>query len=87
LSTLFKVSKTQNYNSILEMFGTKQNTTECTALLSHLKGKSFALYHCNEGIKERYRLAFQLISWALATQVLFYPGYPFLSNASAHYDG
>ncbi|MFZ4526713.1 MAG: hypothetical protein ACOYOE_14590 [Chlorobium sp.] len=34
-----------------------------------------------EGIEERYRLAFQLISWALATPVLFYSGYPFLSSA------
>ena len=63
------------------MFGTKQSTTECTALLSHLKGKNFALYHCTEGIEERNRLAFQLISWALATPVLFYSGYPFLSSA------
>jgi len=63
------------------MFGTKQSTTECTALLSHLKGINFALYHCTEGIEERYRLAFQLISWALATPVLFYSGYPFLSSA------
>ncbi|MFZ4526708.1 MAG: heavy metal translocating P-type ATPase metal-binding domain-containing protein, partial [Chlorobium sp.] len=34
-----------------------------------------------EGIEERYRLAFQLISWALATPVLFYSGYPFLHSA------
>ena len=34
-----------------------------------------------EGIEERYRLAFQLISWALATPVLFYSGFPFLSSA------
>ena len=34
-----------------------------------------------EGIEEHYRLAFQLISWALATPVLFYSGYPFLSSA------
>jgi cation transport ATPase len=34
-----------------------------------------------EGIEERYRLAFQLISWALATPVLFYSGYPILSSA------
>jgi len=34
-----------------------------------------------EGIEERYRLVFQLISWAMATPVLFYSGYPFLSNA------
>jgi Cu2+-exporting ATPase len=34
-----------------------------------------------EGIENRYRLAFQLISWALATPVLFYSGYPFLSGA------
>ena len=34
-----------------------------------------------EGIENRYRLAFQLISWALATPVLFYSGYPFLSSA------
>ena len=34
-----------------------------------------------EGIEDRYRLAFQLISWALATPVLFYSGYPFLSSA------
>jgi Cu2+-exporting ATPase len=34
-----------------------------------------------EGMEERYRLAFQLISWALATPVLFYSGYPFLSSA------
>ena len=34
-----------------------------------------------EGMEERYKLAFQLISWALATPVLFYSGYPFLSSA------
>jgi P-type Cu2+ transporter len=34
-----------------------------------------------EGMEERYRLAFQLISWALATPVLFYSGYPFLASA------
>ncbi len=34
-----------------------------------------------EGMEERYRLAFQLISWALATPVLFYSGYPFLFSA------
>ncbi len=34
-----------------------------------------------EGMEERYRLAFQIISWALATPVLFYSGYPFLSSA------
>ena len=34
-----------------------------------------------EGMEERYRLAFQLISWALASPVLFYSGYPFLSSA------
>ncbi len=34
-----------------------------------------------EGMEERYRLPFQLISWALATPVLFYSGYPFLASA------
>jgi P-type Cu2+ transporter len=34
-----------------------------------------------DGMEERYRLAFQLISWALATPVIFYSGYPFLSSA------
>ncbi len=34
-----------------------------------------------EGMEQRYKLAFQLISWALATPVLFYSGYPFLSSA------
>ena len=34
-----------------------------------------------EGIENRYRLGFQLISWAMATPVLFYSGYPFLSSA------
>ncbi|NMW21905.1 MAG: heavy metal translocating P-type ATPase [Chlorobiaceae bacterium] len=34
-----------------------------------------------EGMEEHYKLAFQLISWALATPVLFYSGYPFLSSA------
>ncbi len=34
-----------------------------------------------EGMEERYKLAFQLISWALATPVLFYSGHPFLSSA------
>ena len=34
-----------------------------------------------QGIETTYRLAFQLISWALATPVLLYSGYPFLSNA------
>jgi len=34
-----------------------------------------------QGIESTYRLAFQLISWALATPVLFYSGWPFISNA------
>lgn len=34
-----------------------------------------------QGIGSAYRLPFQLISWALATPVLFYSGYPFLSGA------
>ena len=34
-----------------------------------------------EGMEQRYKLAFQLISWAMATPVLFYSGYPFLSSA------
>ena len=34
-----------------------------------------------QGIEQRYKLAFQLISWALATPVLFYAGFPFLSSA------
>ncbi|NEX13983.1 MAG: copper-translocating P-type ATPase [Prosthecochloris sp.] len=34
-----------------------------------------------QGIEEQYRQTFQLISWALATPVLFYSGYPFLKNA------
>jgi P-type Cu2+ transporter len=34
-----------------------------------------------DGMEERYKLAFQLISWALATPVLFYSGYPFLASA------
>ncbi len=34
-----------------------------------------------QGIEHRYKLAFQLISWALATPVLFYAGFPFLSSA------
>ena len=34
-----------------------------------------------QGMEERYKLAFQLISWALATPVLFYAGFPFLSGA------
>ena len=34
-----------------------------------------------QGIETTYRLAFQLISWALATPVLFYSGFPFISNA------
>jgi Cu2+-exporting ATPase len=34
-----------------------------------------------EGMEEHYRLPFQLISWALATPVLFYSGYPFLASA------
>lgn len=34
-----------------------------------------------EGMEARYKLAFQLISWALATPVLFYSGYPFLASA------
>ncbi len=34
-----------------------------------------------QGIEEQYRLTFQLVSWALATPVLFYSGYPFLRNA------
>jgi Cu2+-exporting ATPase len=34
-----------------------------------------------QGIEERYKLAFQLISWALATPVVFYAGFPFISGA------
>ena len=34
-----------------------------------------------QGIEEEYRQAFQIISWVLATPVLFYSGYPFLKNA------
>lgn len=34
-----------------------------------------------QGIEDQYRLTFQLVSWALATPVLFYSGYPFLRNA------
>jgi Cu2+-exporting ATPase len=34
-----------------------------------------------QGIESRYRVAFQLISWALSTPVLFYSGYPFLASA------
>lgn len=34
-----------------------------------------------QGIEKEYRLAFQLISWALATPVVLYSGYPFLAGA------
>ena len=34
-----------------------------------------------QGMESRYRLAFQLISWALATPVLFYAGFPFMVSA------
>ena len=34
-----------------------------------------------QGIESTYRLAFQLISWALATPVVLYSGFPFISNA------
>ncbi|NTW54219.1 MAG: heavy metal translocating P-type ATPase [Chlorobaculum sp.] len=34
-----------------------------------------------QGIETRYRLAFQLISWALASPVVFYSGFPFIANA------
>ncbi|NTV26395.1 MAG: heavy metal translocating P-type ATPase [Chlorobiaceae bacterium] len=34
-----------------------------------------------QGIETTYRLPFQFISWALATPVVFYSGYPFISNA------
>ncbi|NTV02098.1 MAG: heavy metal translocating P-type ATPase [Chlorobiaceae bacterium] len=34
-----------------------------------------------QGIETTYRLAFQLISWALATPVVLYSGFPFISNA------
>jgi Cu2+-exporting ATPase len=34
-----------------------------------------------QGMESRYRLAFQLISWALATPVLFYAGFPFMASA------
>ncbi|EAT59954.1 heavy metal translocating P-type ATPase [Chlorobium ferrooxidans] len=34
-----------------------------------------------QGMESRYRVAFQLVSWALATPVLFYSGFPFLSSA------
>jgi Cu2+-exporting ATPase len=34
-----------------------------------------------QGMESRYRLTFQLISWALATPVIFYAGFPFIANA------
>jgi len=34
-----------------------------------------------QGIEKEYRLAFQLISWALATPVVWYAGFPFLAGA------
>jgi Cu2+-exporting ATPase len=34
-----------------------------------------------QGMESRYRLSFQLISWALATPVLFYAGFPFITGA------
>ncbi|HWR00709.1 MAG TPA: heavy metal translocating P-type ATPase [Chlorobaculum sp.] len=34
-----------------------------------------------QGMESRYRIVFQLISWALATPVLFYAGFPFMSGA------
>lgn len=34
-----------------------------------------------QGIESAYRVPFQLISWALATPVVFYSGYPFIANA------
>ncbi|ACF12059.1 heavy metal translocating P-type ATPase [Chlorobaculum parvum NCIB 8327] len=34
-----------------------------------------------QGIETTYRLTFQIISWALATPVVFYSGWPFISNA------
>ena len=34
-----------------------------------------------QGMETRYRLAFQLISWALASPVIFYSGFPFLAGA------
>lgn len=34
-----------------------------------------------QGIEDQYKQTFQFISWALATPVLFYSGYPFLKNA------
>ncbi|NTV98838.1 MAG: cation-translocating P-type ATPase, partial [Chlorobiaceae bacterium] len=33
-----------------------------------------------QGMEVRYKLPFQLISWALATPVIFYSGFPFLSG-------
>ena len=34
-----------------------------------------------QGMESRYRLTFQLISWALATPVIFYSGFPFIAGA------
>ncbi|NTW83171.1 MAG: cadmium-translocating P-type ATPase [Chlorobiaceae bacterium] len=34
-----------------------------------------------QGMETRYRMPFQLISWALSTPVVFYSGFPFLSGA------
>ncbi|NTU58067.1 MAG: heavy metal translocating P-type ATPase [Chlorobiaceae bacterium] len=34
-----------------------------------------------QGMESRYRLVFQLISWALATPVIFYAGFPFIAGA------
>jgi Cu2+-exporting ATPase len=34
-----------------------------------------------QGIASSYRITFQLISWALATPVVFYSGFPFIANA------
>jgi Cu2+-exporting ATPase len=34
-----------------------------------------------QGIEERYRTIFQFITWALATPVMFYSGFPFIKNS------
>jgi len=74
--TAFNESLKREKNDLLLRFGTAAFfSMQLMLFITALYAGFF------QGIEEQYRLTFQLISWALATPVLFYSGYPFLKNA------
>ncbi len=74
--TAFNESLKREKNDLLLRFGTAAFfSMQLMLFITALYAGFF------QGIEEQYRQTFQLISWALATPVLFYSGYPFLKNA------